>query len=192
MNRQPRRGGNNRQLPRQHQCTSRPAGSNTRNDSIAPGLSVAVVQKHDQPTGRLTYGVVAATLTSSAVHPRGIKVRLTDGTVGRVQHIQPADASKVHTASSFACTDESDFVRPPPPTTSLLDWMHPSRRTPNAPPSQPSIPQKFHDLVTARSTPAAAIVDDEHATWNCAVCTFENSSFLVSCEMCLSSKPESS
>lgn len=43
--------------------------------------------KDDQPTGRLTRGVVQDILTKSAYHPRGIKVRLTDGCVGRVQAI---------------------------------------------------------------------------------------------------------
>ena len=55
--------------------------------NIKPGLHVAIVLKKDQPTGRLTYGVVKDLLTSVANHPRGIKVRLTDDQVGRVQAI---------------------------------------------------------------------------------------------------------
>jgi len=54
---------------------------------IYPGLEVDIVLKADQPTGKLTHGIVAEILTSSATHPRGIKVRLTSGQVGRVQHI---------------------------------------------------------------------------------------------------------
>jgi uncharacterized repeat protein (TIGR03833 family) len=46
-----------------------------------------VVKKEDQRTGKLTEGIVKNILTNSAVHPRGIKVRLEDGTVGRVQEI---------------------------------------------------------------------------------------------------------
>jgi uncharacterized repeat protein (TIGR03833 family) len=46
-----------------------------------------VVQKEDQRTGRLTEGVVKDILTNSANHPRGIKVRLESGIVGRVQEI---------------------------------------------------------------------------------------------------------
>lgn len=46
-----------------------------------------VVLKKDQPTGRLTEGYVKDILTNSSYHPRGIKVRLTDGQVGRVQKI---------------------------------------------------------------------------------------------------------
>lgn len=54
---------------------------------IKAGIEVEVVLKADQATGKLTRGVVAEILTSSEFHPRGIKVRLTDGQVGRVQLI---------------------------------------------------------------------------------------------------------
>jgi uncharacterized repeat protein (TIGR03833 family) len=52
---------------------------------LRPGLRVAVVQKHDQPTGRLTEGVIERLLTKSPSHPHGIKVRLAGGVVGRVK-----------------------------------------------------------------------------------------------------------
>jgi uncharacterized repeat protein (TIGR03833 family) len=55
---------------------------------IHPGLAVAVVLKQDQRTGKLTRGVVKDVLTNSAYHPHGIKVRLVDGQVGRVQSIE--------------------------------------------------------------------------------------------------------
>ena len=48
---------------------------------------VAIVQKADQRTGKITQGFVKEILTSAAVHTRGIKVRLDTGEVGRVQHI---------------------------------------------------------------------------------------------------------
>ena len=51
---------------------------------IFSGLSVWVVKKEDQRTGVLTEGIVQDILTKSAVHPRGIKVRLESGIVGRV------------------------------------------------------------------------------------------------------------
>ncbi len=60
---------------------------NTQRRNITPGLYVAIVQKEDQRTGKLTQGFVQDLLTSKAVHPRGIKVRLDSGEVGRVQHI---------------------------------------------------------------------------------------------------------
>ncbi|RID82084.1 YwbE family protein [Peribacillus asahii] len=54
---------------------------------ITPGLSVEIVLKADQRTGKLTKGIVKDILTKSSTHPHGIKVRLTDGQVGRVQVI---------------------------------------------------------------------------------------------------------
>ncbi|PIP60991.1 hypothetical protein COX00_00205 [Candidatus Uhrbacteria bacterium CG22_combo_CG10-13_8_21_14_all_47_17] len=56
--------------------------------NIHSGLHVAIVLKEDQKTGRVTYGVVKNILTSIPVHPRGIKVRLESGEVGRVQYIE--------------------------------------------------------------------------------------------------------
>lgn len=49
------------------------------------GSTVDIVLKKDQPTGKLTRGVVQRILTNKAYHPRGIKVMLTDGSVGRIQ-----------------------------------------------------------------------------------------------------------
>ena len=54
---------------------------------IRPGLRVAIVLKQDQRTGKRTTGIVKDLLTNSKFHPHGIKVRLTDGQVGRVQEI---------------------------------------------------------------------------------------------------------
>lgn len=55
--------------------------------NIKPGLRVAIVLKEDQRTGKRTIGIVKDLLTNSPNHPHGIKVRLTDGKVGRVQEI---------------------------------------------------------------------------------------------------------
>jgi uncharacterized repeat protein (TIGR03833 family) len=55
--------------------------------NIKAGLKVAIVLKEDQRTGRRTIGIVKDLLTNSPNHPHGIKVRLTDGKVGRVQEI---------------------------------------------------------------------------------------------------------
>ena len=59
---------------------------NTRSN-IKPGNRVKIVLKQDQPTGKLTEGIVRDILTSSSTHPHGIKVRLMDGQVGRVKEI---------------------------------------------------------------------------------------------------------
>jgi uncharacterized repeat protein (TIGR03833 family) len=55
--------------------------------NISAGIKVAIVQKQDQSTGKQTVGIVKDLLTKSAFHPHGIKVRLIDGRVGRVQQI---------------------------------------------------------------------------------------------------------
>ena len=54
---------------------------------IRPGLRVEIVLKKDQRSGKRTIGVVKDILTSSAQHPHGIKVRLEDGQIGRVQAV---------------------------------------------------------------------------------------------------------
>ena len=59
---------------------------NNRSD-IAPGMRVRVVRKEDQRNGVLTEGIVRDLLTKSPSHPRGIKVRLEGGIVGRVKEI---------------------------------------------------------------------------------------------------------
>lgn len=55
--------------------------------NIKPGLRVRIVMKKDQPTGKLTEGIVQTILTSASKHPHGIKVRLASGEVGRVKEI---------------------------------------------------------------------------------------------------------
>ncbi|MEC3758302.1 YwbE family protein [Bacillus halotolerans] len=55
--------------------------------SISKGLQVDIVLKADQKTGKLTRGTVKDVLTKSSYHPHGIKVRLEDGRIGRVQQI---------------------------------------------------------------------------------------------------------
>ncbi|WP_418185199.1 YwbE family protein [Aliarcobacter vitoriensis] len=55
--------------------------------NIKAGLKVNIVLKQDQRTGNLTCGIVKNILTNSPSHPHGIKVRLQDGQVGRVQEI---------------------------------------------------------------------------------------------------------
>jgi len=61
--------------------------SGHKRSNIKPGMTVLIVLKQDQRTGRLTRGVVKDILTKSPDHPHGIKVRLQDGQVGRVKEI---------------------------------------------------------------------------------------------------------
>ncbi|KAL9636362.1 MAG: hypothetical protein Q9164_002871 [Protoblastenia rupestris] len=56
---------------------------------LRTGLSVNVILKADQPTGKLTTGHIAGLLTRGD-HPRGVKVRLSTGQIGRVQSLSSA------------------------------------------------------------------------------------------------------
>jgi len=58
---------------------------NQQRSQIKPGIRVKIVLKQDQRSGKLTEGIVKDILTNSSAHPHGIKVRLTDGKVDRVQ-----------------------------------------------------------------------------------------------------------
>jgi uncharacterized repeat protein (TIGR03833 family) len=60
---------------------------NQQRNQIKLGIRVGIVLKQDQRSGKLTEGIVKDILTNSSTHPHGIKVRLTDGKVGRVQTI---------------------------------------------------------------------------------------------------------
>ncbi|MCX6229885.1 MAG: YwbE family protein [Bacteroidia bacterium] len=55
--------------------------------NIKLGSAVSIVLKEHQRSGTLTTGIVQNILTSSSHHPHGIKVRLTNGAIGRVKEI---------------------------------------------------------------------------------------------------------
>ncbi|PHH52134.1 Uncharacterized protein YwbE [Ceratocystis fimbriata CBS 114723] len=55
-------------------------------NQVVRGALVNIVLKVDQPTGRTVAGVIQDVLTRGN-HPRGIKVRLADGRVGRVKSL---------------------------------------------------------------------------------------------------------
>ena len=59
----------------------------TNRQHIRPGLHVLIFLKEHQKIQKYTEGFVDSILTNSFIHSRGIKVRLTDGRVGRVQKI---------------------------------------------------------------------------------------------------------
>ena len=58
--------------------------------AVPPGTLVGVIQKAHQRSGEVTHGVVARSLGSTPHHPRGIKVLLECGTVGRVFAVHDA------------------------------------------------------------------------------------------------------
>jgi uncharacterized repeat protein (TIGR03833 family) len=59
----------------------------TKRENVKIGLSVSIIMKADQRSGKLTEGVVKDILTKSSFHTHGIKVRLESGQVGRVKEI---------------------------------------------------------------------------------------------------------
>lgn len=56
-------------------------------NNIQIGSTVLVAEKKNYRNGKLTKGKVERILTNKSRHPRGIKVRLKNGIVGRVQKI---------------------------------------------------------------------------------------------------------
>ena len=115
---------------------------------VTPGASVSIVLKEDQPTGREVQGTVQDLLTRGN-HPRGIKVRLRDGRVGRVQRmgtpssspsalpaqngVRAGSAGPTHSATTLPTSrnykmerdirlDEQDFPSMPP-ARGLADFM---------------------------------------------------------------------
>jgi uncharacterized repeat protein (TIGR03833 family) len=58
-----------------------------KRNEIKPGMAVWIIEKEHYGTNNYKQGIVKEVLTSKRSHPRGIKVRLTDGSVGRIQWI---------------------------------------------------------------------------------------------------------
>jgi len=56
-----------------------------KRNEIKIGDAVWIIEKENYGTQNYKQGIVKDILTSKNFHPRGIKVRLTDGSVGRVQ-----------------------------------------------------------------------------------------------------------
>lgn len=116
------------------------ANTNTFNHAVpstrhvVPGATVSIVLKQDQPTGREVQGVVQDLLTRGD-HPRGIKVRLQDGRVGRVQRMSENDtASKLSLDPPRSAMPSSqrqeglaqDHRMEGPPPRTLADFLPPS------------------------------------------------------------------
>jgi uncharacterized repeat protein (TIGR03833 family) len=113
-----------------------------RMSQLRPGLDVNIVLKTDQPTGKLTAGKISRFLTRGD-HPRGIKVALTDGRIGRVQSMASNSDSNGSTATDATSAQgdtrqfsqiqlgrgtrriQDDYRLDPEPaeTSSLLDYV---------------------------------------------------------------------
>ncbi|KAI0379198.1 hypothetical protein F5Y04DRAFT_259968 [Hypomontagnella monticulosa] len=73
-------------------------------NEVIPGVLVNIVLKADQRTGREVSGTVRDVLTKGN-HPRGIKVRLADGRIGRVQSIASLSSASSSGPSYAASAD---------------------------------------------------------------------------------------
>ena len=87
---------------------------------ISIGAVVDVVRKEDQRTGTLTRGRVARHLTKSPRHPRGIKVMLEAGIVGRVHYLVDADNDTPGTPEDLPRRRNNNRRRPNGDTTKLV------------------------------------------------------------------------
>lgn len=56
-----------------------------KRSEIRRGTAVWIIEKENYGSDHFKQGIVRDILTSKEDHPRGVKVRLEDGTVGRVQ-----------------------------------------------------------------------------------------------------------
>ena len=56
-----------------------------RRSQIKPGDAVWIIEKENYGTDNYKQGIFKEILSPRENHPRGIKVRLSDGSVGRVQ-----------------------------------------------------------------------------------------------------------
>ena len=89
------KGGSSRRRPRPPPPPLPPAGSTLLppqgrgcfREALPPGANVWVIQKEHQRSGELTAGTVERSLGRQEYHPRGIKVMLRGGIVGRVHRI---------------------------------------------------------------------------------------------------------
>ncbi|OJD31530.1 mfs multidrug transporter [Diplodia corticola] len=92
------RGGRGRGGPgRGGRYNSNAPSSVPNTHQVVAGAHVSIVLKVDQPTGRQVQGTVADVLTSGN-HPHGIKVRLVDGRVGRVQRMATENEARAGSA----------------------------------------------------------------------------------------------
>ncbi|KAM5345317.1 hypothetical protein ACJ41O_011179 [Fusarium nematophilum] len=137
--RPPRQSQNNQRGPsRPSRAPATPqqaAGTVPTVQQVVPGASVFIILKDDQPTGEETKGIVQDILTRGN-HPRGIKVRLRDGQVGRVQRMGESSTAAENTSGggggqtpssrfTMRYTDvrRDDEFASEPPQRSLADFI---------------------------------------------------------------------
>jgi len=75
------------------------------------GDKVKIVQKKDYTTGELTEGVVKDILTKKRNHPRGTKVRLESGVIGRIQEFSGSSVfGKKEVKNEIIYLDDEDAL----------------------------------------------------------------------------------
>jgi uncharacterized repeat protein (TIGR03833 family) len=156
------------QRNQQHRPATAAASSGS---GLLIGKAVSVVQKQDQGTGRLTNGIVAEVLTNSSSHPRGMKVRLTDGTVGRISNGNGQSDGNNYSDD----VDEFEYAPPGRPGPSLADFMTPATASRT----------RTKKTATKTATKTTSLSQSARIQeWPCQICTFVNSGLLSECEMC--------
>jgi len=75
-----------------------------------PGDKVKIIEKKNYDSGELTNGVVKDVLTGKKFHPRGHKVRLENGVIGRVQKFSDSENEIEEIKPVQYIPDENDLV----------------------------------------------------------------------------------
>jgi uncharacterized repeat protein (TIGR03833 family) len=145
------------------------------------GSAVSVVQKHHQGTDVLTSGIVSEILTNSDFHPRGIKVRLIDGTVGRIAIASTTQQTRTQNNNYDYSTTTEDAEQEDGPRrqASLADFMVNVER------QAPLLPMRQEEI-QMNVSPSSHSAEKE---WACSACTFVNSGLLPECELCQTTRP---
>jgi len=58
-----------------------------KRSELTPGMAVWIIERENYGTNDYKQGIIKHILSPGEHHSRGIKVRLTDGSIGRVQWI---------------------------------------------------------------------------------------------------------
>ena len=161
----------------------RPNGKSSNAHLI--GSTVSVVQKHHQGTDVLTSGIVSEILTNSEFHPRGIKVRLVDGTVGRIAIASSPQTRTQSNNYDYSTTTEDEQMEDGPRRrqASLADFMGNVGRQQASPVLVP--PRQ----VAIQMNPPSSSSHSAEKEWACSACTFVNSGLLPECELCQTARP---
>ncbi|KAH7159859.1 major facilitator superfamily domain-containing protein [Dactylonectria estremocensis] len=125
---------------------------------VVPGAFVYIVLKEDQPTGQETKGIVQDLLTRGN-HHRGIKVRLQDGQVGRVQRMGDGNVTVPLPGSDSTVTSSAGPAAPSSKFSSRYTDVRYDEEFPEGPP-----PRSLVDFMPQLDSPPRASRDEDVAT----------------------------